>query len=214
VELCTQPEGRIASNTDERQLTSACVATLTKGGERRIRSCPYANSPVSTLIDLARMTQDCMQSTRSVAESQAAEIAQSMQYMNARNGGLLIDFQPIRDYLSISPGSDHYERVRTVLDWVAFAVTLGLVSPNNWCALFDNPSDFEQFVRELRQYAVPLNPRHVVAFELLGLVAADDLLDYSGIAAIIECKFGQRARHLAYFGSAPATEHRRRAGSS
>jgi len=119
----------------------------------------------------------------------AEDLTRSMQYMNARNGGLLVDFTPIQRYSEVAFGGNHYERVRTVLDWIAFAVEVGLLSVASWHKLFAHTEDFPRFAAELRRYDLHLNERHMRAFEQLGLAPFGEAYGYADIANAIESAF-------------------------
>ena len=112
----------------------------------------------------------------------AADITRSMQYMSGHNGGLLIDFRPIQSYLEVAPGADHYERVRTVHDWIAFGVEAGLLQPGTWRSAFARPSDLARFAAELRRYDVALNEHHLRAFERLQVLRPELRPDYRVLA--------------------------------
>jgi len=113
-------------------------------------------------------------------------LVRSMQYMDARNGGLLVDFRPVRGYVEIAPGGNHYERVRTVLDWVAFAAEVGLLAAGGWKRVFADPADLRRFTGELRRYDVPLQAHHRAAFERLGAVPPGAAASYAAVAGLIE----------------------------
>ncbi len=118
--------------------------------------------------------------------STAADITRSMQYMSARNGGLLVDFRPIRSYLEIAPGEDHYARVRTALDWIATGAGLGLLQPGRRRNAFARLADLARFAAELRRYEVAAAAHHIRAFERLGVLTAGGALDYRGIADALD----------------------------
>jgi len=129
----------------------------------------------------------------SVVTPHAVDIARSMQYMGGRNGGLLVDFRPIQRYLEIAPGENHYERVRTVLDWIAFAAQLGLLARANWMRAFERRQDLAQFIEELRAYDLCVDQRHLNAFALLGVVAPGQPLGYAGLADAMDAALARRA---------------------
>jgi hypothetical protein len=116
----------------------------------------------------------------------AADITRSMQYMSARNGGLLIDFRPIQSYLEVAPGEDHYARVRTVLDWIAFGVEVGLLQPEKWRGAFARATDLARFSAELRRYDAPMAEHHARAFERLEVLRPGRPPDYRGLADAID----------------------------
>jgi hypothetical protein len=115
-----------------------------------------------------------------------AEVVRSMQYMSARNGGLVVDFRPIRSYAEVARGAPREERVRTVLDWIAFATDVALLNERTWRAAFVDTGDFAAFVHELRGYDQPMNGRHAAAFERLGVGYPGQLAGYADLADAIE----------------------------
>jgi hypothetical protein len=121
-----------------------------------------------------------------------AGLVRSMQYMDARNGGLLVDFRPIQRYADIAPGENHYERVRTVLDWVAFGAELGLLSAPDWARVFADPADLCAFAAELARYDLPMQAHHRHALELLGVVPPDASVGYAAVAGLIDTKQARR----------------------
>ncbi|MGE5792499.1 MAG: hypothetical protein ACM36B_07390 [Bacteroidota bacterium] len=114
-----------------------------------------------------------------------AGLVRSMQYIDARNGGLLVDFKPIKRYMEIAPGENHYERVRTVLDWAAFGAELGLLSAPDWGSAFADPADLRRFAAELRRYDLPMQAHHRAAFEQLGVVSPGLAVGYAAVADLI-----------------------------
>ena len=115
-----------------------------------------------------------------------AGLVRSMQYMDTRNGGLLVDFKPIKRYMEIAPGENHYERVRTVLDWAAFGAELGLLSAPGWASVFADPADLRRFAAELRRYDLPMQAHHRDAFEQLSVVPTGFAADYAAVAGLID----------------------------
>lgn len=115
-----------------------------------------------------------------------AGLLRSMQYMDTRNGGLLVEFKPIRRYAELAPGENHYERVRTVLDWVAFGTELGVLAAPGWADVFADPSDLARFAVELRRYDVPMQAVHREALERLGPVPPGVAFDYAAVADLID----------------------------
>jgi hypothetical protein len=109
-----------------------------------------------------------------------------MQYMDTRNGGLLVEFKPIRRYAEVAPGENHYERVRTVLDWVAFGVELGVLAAPGWADVFADPADLARFAAELRRYDLPMQAVHRDALERLGSVPPGAAVDYVAVADLID----------------------------
>jgi hypothetical protein len=121
-----------------------------------------------------------------------AGLVRSMQYMDARNGGLLIDFKPIKRYMEIAPGENHYERVRTVLDWVALGAELGLLAAPGWADVFADPADVGRFAAELRRYDLPMQAHHWHACELLGVVPPGSAAGYAAVADLIDAVLARR----------------------
>ncbi len=119
-------------------------------------------------------------------------LLRSMQYMDGRNGGLLVDFRPIKSYLEIAPGENHYERVRTVLDWVAFGAEVGLLSARDWGAVFVQAAELRRFAAELRRYDLPLQEHHARAFEQLGVVPPGAIASYAALAGAIDAAHARR----------------------
>jgi hypothetical protein len=115
----------------------------------------------------------------------AADITRSMQYMSERNGGLLIDFRPIQSYREVAAGEDHYARVRTVLDWIAFGVEVDLLQPGKWRGAFARAGDLAQFAAELRRYDAAMSEHHLRAFERLGVMPPGRPPDYRALADAI-----------------------------
>jgi hypothetical protein len=130
-------------------------------------------------------------------ESRSASIVaglmRSMQYMDARSGGLRVDFGPIRSYVEIAPGEDHYERVRTVLDWISFAAELGLLPAADWTRAFEQPADLCRFAAELRRYDLPMQAHHRHAFARLGLLPPGVTAGYAQLADVIDAGSPRRA---------------------
>jgi len=122
-------------------------------------------------------------------------IVRSMQYMDTRNGGLLVDFKPIKRYVELAPGENHYERVRTVLDWVAFGAEVGLLSPAGWGRrVFADPADLDRFAAELGHHDLPMQAHHLHAFERLGVVPPGVAVSYAAAARLIDAaEAGRRA---------------------
>jgi hypothetical protein len=112
-----------------------------------------------------------------------------MQYMSAANGGLVVDFTPIRDYGGVATGEMRGVRARTVLDWMAFATELGVLDRARLHRLFARPADFLRFARDLRDYDLPAEARHRLALEALGLVRHGDDSPYAAAAAAISAQF-------------------------
>jgi len=111
------------------------------------------------------------------------EITRSMQHMSERNGGLLVDFKPIRRYAEVVPGDEHYhERVRTVLDWIAVGTEVGLLTRKNWRRAFARMEDLRRFCEELRRYDASMEDLHLRAFERLGFVRGGAPLGYADLA--------------------------------
>jgi hypothetical protein len=121
-----------------------------------------------------------------------AGLVRSMQYMDARNGGMLVDFKPIKRYMEIAPGENHYERVRTVLDWVALGAELGLLSAPGWPDVFAEPADLGRFAAELRRYDLPMLAHHRHAFEQLGVEAPGPAAGYAAVAGLIRAALAER----------------------
>lgn len=96
-------------------------------------------------------------------------VRRSMQYMSAKNGGLLVDFTPITSYAAVAPNEPFFVRVRTVLDWIAFATELGVLDAQRFYRLFDHPEDFQRFAHDLRRDDAMLEVEHIQAFERLAL---------------------------------------------
>jgi hypothetical protein len=122
-----------------------------------------------------------------------AGLMRSMQYMGAHNGGLRVDFGPIRSYVEIAPGENHYERVRTVLDWIAFAAELGLLPAADWTRAFADPAELRRFAAELRCYDLPMQPHHRHAFERFGLLPPGVTVGYAQLADVIDSGDRRRA---------------------
>jgi len=120
-------------------------------------------------------------------------LVRSMQYMDGRNGGLLVDFRPIKSYMEIAPGENHYERVRTVLDWVAFAAEVGLLSALDWAAVFVQAAELRRFAAELHRYDLPMQEHHRRAFERLGVVPPGATPGYAALAGAIDAMHARRA---------------------
>ncbi|MBI2960203.1 MAG: hypothetical protein HYY28_07820 [Betaproteobacteria bacterium] len=122
------------------------------------------------------------------------EILRSMQYMSERNGGLLVDFKPLRRYAEIAPGEQcSYLRVRTLLDWIALAAEVGLLTRENWPLAFACADDIEHFCAELRYYDAPMEKLHQREFERLGIIRAGAPPDYAHLARCIEAALPRRA---------------------
>jgi hypothetical protein len=122
-----------------------------------------------------------------------AELVRSMQYMSVRNGGLIIDFTPIGSYAEIARGALPHDRVRTVLEWIAFAAEAGLLSERTWRDAFAQPEDFAAFAAELREFDFPMNRRHAAAFARLGVTRNDRVSDYVRLADAIDAARCRRA---------------------
>ena len=119
-------------------------------------------------------------------------LVRSMQYMDPRNGGLVVDFKPIKRYIEIAPGENHYERVRTVLDWVAFGAALGLLAAPGLAGVFAEPADLRRFAAELGRYDLPMQAHHRDAFEQLGVVPPGVAVGYAAVAGLIDAAEAER----------------------
>ncbi|MEO8038144.1 MAG: hypothetical protein ABI794_05200 [Betaproteobacteria bacterium] len=114
------------------------------------------------------------------------DITRSMQHMDARNGGLLVDFRPIRRYQEIAPIELRDERVRTVLDWITFAARLGLLTAAGWQRVFARHEDLALFAAESRSCNRSVDPRHAQAFELLQVIGREQATSHASIADAID----------------------------
>lgn len=124
-----------------------------------------------------------------VATAAVSSLRNSMQYMSAANGGLVVDFTPIRDYGAVATGELRAVRARTVLDWMAFAVELGVLDRTRLHRLFARPADFLRFARDLREYDFPVEARHLHALETLGLAGRGENSPYAAGATAITAQF-------------------------